>query len=128
GTLIGILAELPIGKLFCGELFCTGLFCAGLFVAAPAQANEYPTDVVADYVIGCMVSNGETQDSLHRCSCSIDTIASILPYDKYEQAATVLMMRQATGDQASIFKSIQAFKKMVDDLRLAQIEADFRCF
>jgi hypothetical protein len=93
-----------------------------------AAANEYPTDIVADYVIGCMVSNGETQDMLRRCSCSIDTVASILPYDKYEKAETVLMMQQVTGDQASIFKQMQTLKKMVDELRLAQIEADFRCF
>jgi hypothetical protein len=105
-----------------------GLLGAGLFLGNPAGANEYPTDVVADYVIGCMVSNGETQDALHRCSCSIDTIASILPYEKYERGETVLMMRQATGQQASVFKSMQSLKKMVDDLRLAQIEADFRCF
>jgi hypothetical protein len=96
--------------------------------SGPAAANDYPTDIVADYVIGCMVSNGETQDMLRRCSCSIDTVASILPYDKYEKAETVLMMQQLNGDQASIFKQMQTLKKMVDELRLAQIEADFRCF
>jgi len=93
-----------------------------------AEANAYPTEVVADYVIGCMASNGETQDNLRRCSCSIDTISSILPYDKYEKAETVLMMQQTTGDQGTIFKQIQVLKNMVDELRLAQIEADFRCF
>jgi hypothetical protein len=96
--------------------------------AGSAVANDYPTDVVADYVIGCMVSNGETQDMLRRCACSIDTIASILPYDKYEKAETVLMMQQTTGDQGAVFKQMQTLKKMVDELRLAQIEADFRCF
>jgi len=96
--------------------------------AGSAAANDYPTDVVADYVIGCMVSNGETQDMLRRCSCSIDTISSILPYDKYEKAETVLMMQQPNGNDASIFKSMPLLKKMVDELRLAQIEADFRCF
>ncbi|HEY2111384.1 MAG TPA: hypothetical protein VGH25_06610 [Dongiaceae bacterium] len=102
-----------------------GALAAG---SGPAAANDYPTDIVADYVIGCMVSNGETQDMLRRCSCSIDTVASILPYDKYEKAETVLMMQQVSGDQASVFKQMQTLKKMVDELRLAQIEADFRCF
>ncbi|HSY87416.1 MAG TPA: hypothetical protein VLA85_12675 [Verrucomicrobiae bacterium] len=102
-----------------------GALAAG---GGPAAANDYPTDIVADYVIGCMVSNGETQDMLRRCSCSIDTVASILPYDKYEKAETVLMMQQVSGDQASVFKQMQTLKKMVDELRLAQIEADFRCF
>lgn len=100
----------------------------GVFGGGAARANDYPTDVVADYVIGCMVSNGETQDMLRRCSCSIDTIASILPYDKYEKAETVLMMQQVTGDQGTIFRSVKTLKTMVDELRLAQIEADFRCF
>src|SRR5215475_5837223 len=105
-----------------------GMVWGVLAASEAAEANEYPTDVVADYVIGCMVSNGETQDMLRRCSCSIDTIASILPYDRYEKAETVLMMQQVTGDQGTIFKSMQVLKNMVDELRLAQIEADFRCF
>jgi hypothetical protein len=110
-------------------LAVAGIVCGALAAGGGmAVANEYPTDIVADYVIGCMVSNGETQDMLRRCSCSIDTVASILPYDKYEKAETVLMMQQVSGDQASIFKQMQTLKKMVDELRLAQIEADFRCF
>ena len=105
-----------------------GIVSGVLAIGGPALANDYPTDVVADYVIGCMVSNGETQDMLRRCSCSIDTIASILPYDKYEKAETVLTMQQVSGDQGTIFKSMKSLKLMVDELRLAQIEADFRCF
>ena len=91
-------------------------------------ANPYPTEVVADYVIGCMASNGETQDMLQRCSCSIDAVSSILPYRDYEKAETVLRMQFATGDQAGIFREMTSLKLMVDTLRLAQIEADFRCF
>jgi len=93
-----------------------------------SAANDYPTEVVADYVIGCMASNGETQEMLRRCSCSIDTVASILPYDSYEKAATIMQMRQTTGDQASVFRSMTMLENMVKALRLAQIEADFRCF
>src|SRR5262244_1268989 len=109
-------------------VIAAGIVWGAVAAGGAVRANEYPTDVVADYVIGCMVSNGETQDMLRRCSCSIDTIASILPYDRYEKAETVLMMQQVTGDQGTIFKQIQSLKNMVDQLRLAQIEADFRCF
>jgi hypothetical protein len=106
-----------------------GIVCEALSVAGdPAYANDYPTDVVADYVIGCMVSNGESQEMLRRCSCSIDAIASILPYDEYEKAETVLKMQQVNGAQGTIFKQMQSLKNVVDQLRLAQIEADFRCF
>ncbi len=44
-----------------------------------AQLNDYPTAARADYVFACMKTNGETQQALEQCSCSIDVIASILP-------------------------------------------------
>ena len=50
--------------------------------------NDYSTSVRADYVFGCMKANGETQRSLEQCSCSIDIIASIVPYDRYVTAET----------------------------------------
>jgi hypothetical protein len=91
-------------------------------------ANDYPTDVVADYVIGCMASNGESQDMLRRCSCSIDAVSSIVPYDTYEKASTILQMRQVAGDATAVFRSMTKLDEIVKQLRLAQIEADFRCF
>jgi len=95
----------------------------------PALAAEgYPTDVVTDYVIGCMASNGETQDMLRRCSCSIDAVSSIVSYDTYEKASTILQMRQATGDATAVFREMKMLDDIVKQLRLAQIEADFRCF
>ena len=111
-------------------LVCAILLACTIGSAAPqqAQANAYPTDVVADYVIGCMAANGETQDNLRRCSCSIDTVASILPYETYERADTIIRMAGVAGDNTSMFREMTMLKKMVDQLRLAQIEADFRCF
>ena len=93
-----------------------------------SAAADYPTEVVADYVIGCMASNGESQEMLRRCSCSFDAVSSILPYDTYEKAETIMQMRQATGDATSIFREMKMLDDMVKQLRLAQIEADFRCF
>ena len=112
-----------------GTLAAAGMIL-GVMAASggTAFANEYPTDVVADYVIGCMVSNGETQDMLRRCSCSIDAVSSIVPYDTYEKAETIMEMRQATGDATSIFREMKMLDDIVKQLRLAQIEADFRCF
>jgi hypothetical protein len=95
---------------------------------APALANAYPTEVTADYVIGCMAANGQTQDSLRRCSCSIDAIASALPYEQYERADTVLRMRQVGGEAAGMFRDVAQLRDVVDQLREAQVEADFRCF
>jgi hypothetical protein len=77
-----------------------------LVIAATAHAkaedlNDYPTSARADYVFGCMKANGETQELLQKCSCSIDVIASIIPYDRYVTAETILSMSQVTGPVGS---------------------------
>jgi len=91
-------------------------------------ANDYPTNARADYVFGCMVANGQSRDTLERCSCSIDILASILPYDRYVQAETILSMRQGVGQQLSLFRNAKMFDDIVADLRRAQAEAEIRCF
>jgi hypothetical protein len=75
-----------------------------------------------------MASNGQTQEALQRCSCSIDVIASILPYERYVQADTILRMRQLNGEKAALFQGAPYYKKIVDDLKGAQVEAELRCF
>jgi hypothetical protein len=95
-------------------------------LAAPA---DYPTETLADYVFGCMATNGQSQDALRRCSCSIDAIAEKLSYDEYVQAETVLRLRQEPGGERTVmFRSSPWSQAMVDKLRQAQVEAELRCF
>ena len=67
-----------------------GLLVIVLFALAAGPAysadNDYPTSARADYVLGCMAANGNTREALLKCSCAIDTIASLMPYSHYEQA------------------------------------------
>lgn len=95
--------------------------------AAPAG---YPTEALADFVFGCMATNGQTPDALRRCSCSIDHIAGQLTFDEYTQAETVLRMQQIQGGDSRItmFRSSPWAVAMVDKLRQAQAEAEARCF
>lgn len=102
-----------------------------LTAATPALAldsNDYPTDARAEYVFGCMATNGQTQDALRRCSCSIDTIATILPWDDYVAAETVLRMRQGGGEGAALFRGTPATVAITRELRRAQAEAEIICF
>ena len=96
--------------------------------AGAAVANDFPTTARVDYVFGCMASNGQNQEMLGRCSCSIDTIASLMPYTRYLQAETILRMGQIGGEKGTVFKDGSHFKAIVDDLKRAQIEADLQCF
>jgi hypothetical protein len=104
------------------------LALAVLLQAGPARAHDYPTEILADYVFGCMASNGQTQEALRRCSCSIDVISSILPYERYVQAETILRMSQLSGEKAALFQGPPYYKEIVDDLKRAQVEAELRCF
>jgi len=90
--------------------------------------NDYPTSARADYVFGCMKANGETQELLRKCSCSIDVIASIIPYDHYVAAETIISMSQVTGPVGSEFRSTEQAKAALQEFRRAQAEAEIRCF
>ncbi len=108
-----------------------GVLAASMATSASAtdsQASDYPTSARADYVLGCMAANSNTRPALDHCSCSIDVIASILPYDKYEEAETILSMRQGIGAQAREFTAAKGLNDIVADLRRAQAEAEIRCF
>ena len=93
-----------------------------------AQTNDYPTAARADYVFACMAGNGQTQEMLQRCSCSIDVIASIVPYKRYVEAETILRMRQVGGEKSVTFRDSAEYRKIVDELKGAQAEAEIRCF
>jgi hypothetical protein len=97
-------------------------------VRAADDLNDYPTVARVDYVFGCMKANGETRQVLEHCSCSIDIIASVLPYDRYVTAETVLSMAQVTGNLGNQFRATEIARTAVDDLRRAQAEAEVRCF
>ena len=103
--------------------------CGSLFVQlGHAESDGYATAVRAEFVFACMATNGGTQEALQRCSCAIDVIASVLPYDKYEKAETVLRMRRSAGGYlAQTFRGA-ATNEIVRDLEEAQAEAEVRCF
>ncbi len=75
-----------------------------------------------------MASNGGTQQALQHCSCAIDVIATLLPYEKYEKAETVLRMRRTAGGYLGQEFRSAATNEIVRDLEEAQAEAEVRCF
>lgn len=96
--------------------------------SAGAQAvNDYPTNARADYVFVCMAANGQTRDMLDKCSCAIDQIATVLSYDDYVRAETVLSMRQMGGERSAAFRNTGT-NEMVANYRRAEAEAEILCF
>jgi hypothetical protein len=115
------------------SLFRSSAVLAALLLAAAPNAtagdlNDYPTSARADYVFGCMKANGETPEILQKCSCSIDVIASIIPYERYVITETILSMSQVTGPVGSEFRATEPARLALQEFRRAQAEAEVRCF
>jgi hypothetical protein len=116
GAGLGILGILAVAALACGA------------ASAATDLNDYPTSARADYIFGCMKTNADTHTALEQCSCSIDVIASLLPYSRYVEAETVLSLSQVPGFFGAMFRSPPPAKQAVDAMRRAQAEAEVRCF
>jgi len=103
-----------------------------LLGAAPAAAasNGYPTAETVDYVLGCMAANGNTHESLQKCSCSIDFIAKRVPFEQYEKAETALGLQAGggVGGRVGLFRDPPELKQAIEQLRQVQAEANLRCF
>ena len=100
---------------------------SAVFAQTGTIVNDYPTNTRADYVFGCMQANGQTREVLDKCSCSIDVIASILPYDAYVEAETVMSLRLRGGESVQQMQGPVMVAK-VHELKLAQVEGELLCF
>lgn len=117
-------------KLLVGAGMCAlvSIGSASHVGAVSLPENDYPTSTRADYVFACMQVNGQTRENLMKCSCSIDTIAELLPYKDYEEAETVMSVRQKGGENVSMFLSYKPLVEKVNNMKRAQVEAELRCF
>jgi len=104
------------------------LASSGEVAAGSAPINDYPTSARAEYVFACMKTNGDTREVLERCSCSIDVIASLIPYDAYVAGETVASMNQELGQIGNMFRGAKVARDALAQLRRAQAEAEVRCF
>lgn len=101
--------------------------CAEKTATTPALINDYPTNVRGDYIYGCMLVNGQSRDVLDKCACSIDVIATALPYKEYEEAETIMAVRQRGGESVA-YMYAPAMLEKVKNLKRAQVEGEIRCF
>lgn len=96
--------------------------------SSDAGGNEYPTAALADYVLACMAANGNSFESLHQCSCSIDYIKARMPYSTYERASTVMQVQLDSGQRGIFYRDSNWAKTRVKALQSLQAESTLRCF
>ncbi|HIF09255.1 MAG TPA: hypothetical protein EYQ81_05005 [Sneathiellales bacterium] len=105
-----------------------GILLCGLVWPQISEANDFPTEARAEYVIACMSGTGENARSLRHCACAVDRIAAELKYDQYVAAETVLRMRKMNGEKGSLFRESDSLTKTVKALDSAVTEAKKGCF
>ena len=103
------------------------LFVCGSATAAELPTNDYPTVSRADYVFACMQVNGQSRETLFKCSCSIDKIAELIPFKDYEEAETIMSVIQKGGESVAALR-YKPLQDKVNRLKKAQVEAEIRCF
>ncbi|MGA7980417.1 MAG: hypothetical protein WCA32_09330 [Chromatiaceae bacterium] len=121
--------------------YLSALGCLGVIVTTQVIADTtcqdatkttretYPTAELTDYVVGCMVANGENPETLQKCSCSIDYIAAAIPFEEYERVQTLLRLQQVPGGgRVAIYKNSTWAKKAIAHFRDVQAESTLRCF
>jgi len=122
---------MSIRKVLAGAATVAALGLAGAAIgeecAQDTLVNDYPTNTRGDYIYGCMLVNGQARDTLDKCACSIDVIATILPYKDYEEAETIMAVRQRGGESVA-YMYAPAMREKVNALKRAQIEGELRCF
>ncbi len=119
------------------KIFCSATLLISMFQFTDAMAEEhtaddgvkpYPTTIIADYVLGCMAANGNTRESLHQCSCSIDYISARVPFEDYEKIQTIMQIQMDRGQRGIFYRDSQWAKSRVEALQKVQAASTLRCF
>ncbi|SAL87929.1 hypothetical protein AWB74_08324 [Caballeronia arvi] len=94
--------------------------------AAAAKTHDYPTEGRVEYVLGCMDDNGHDFANVYKCSCAIDKIAKVLPYDDYVEQSTFSKYATLGGEGGAEFRVDRA-KAQTKKFRDLQKEAFKAC-
>ena len=110
----------------------TRLYYAVLLAVAMAplaQANDFPTRARVEFALDCMRSSkAPPQESMYKCSCAIDDIASKVDYATWVDLSTVANATTIAGERGGVMRDMKDGRKIVTSFRELQAEAKKRCF
>jgi hypothetical protein len=87
---------------------------------------DYPTQGRVEYVLGCMDDNGHDFANVYKCSCVIDKMAAVLPYDEYVNQMTFAKYATLGGEGGAEFRVDRA-KDQTKKFRTLQTNAYRAC-
>lgn len=71
---------------------------------ATHAGHDYPTQGRVEYVLTCLDENGHDFANVYKCSCVIDKIAAVLPYDDFVGEQTFARYATLGGQGGAEFR------------------------
>ena len=94
-----------------------------------AHANDFPTQARVEFVLDCMRSSKTApQESMYKCSCAIDDIASKVDYATWVDLSTVANATTIAGERGGVMRDLKDGRKTITSFRELQADAKKRCF
>jgi hypothetical protein len=87
---------------------------------------DYPTEGRVEYVLSCMDDNGHDFANVYKCSCVIDKMAAVLPYDEFVDQSTFAKYATLGGEGGAEFRVDHA-KSQTKRFRALQLSAYQAC-
>jgi hypothetical protein len=108
--------------------FCCSMFLA-LVLAEGARANDFPTEARVEFVLDCMRSSKALpQESMYKCSCAIDYIATKVNYATWVDLSTIANATTIAGERGGVMRDLKDGRKLITSFRDLQADARKHCF
>lgn len=102
---------------------------AAIAPAADAARNDFPTVDRVEYVQECMRNHpGSRHETLYKCSCTIDRIASEIRYAEYVELWTAANAVSIGGERGAQLRDAQVSQDMAKKFRTIEAKAQKGCF
>ncbi|HEU4460936.1 MAG TPA: hypothetical protein VFR90_17580 [Methylibium sp.] len=111
--------------------------CLMLAAAAPAalaktkapRVNDYPTIDRVTYVQSCMRQHpGNSYEMLSKCACTLDKIASQVPFAEFETMVTATNANSIGGERGNEIRDAEILQKEIRRFRELQTASKKSCF
>src|SRR5271169_969595 len=94
-----------------------------------AHGNDFPTQARVEFVLDCMrTSKVSAQESMYKCSCAIDDIATKIDYATWVELSTIANATTMAGERGGVMRDLKDGRKMITSFRELQADAKKHCF
>jgi hypothetical protein len=98
-------------------------------LSASVPANDFPT---AERVLGVQACirqyPGPFYEMLHKCSCSLDSLAQQISFAEYVELSTIANAMTIAGERGNEMRDNESLKAPLARFKRLKLEADKACF